>query len=323
VHNSGSAYAGAMATVHIPGTTLHVSDIVFGTNIFGWSIHDQSEANRILDAVVDAGINFLDSADMYVQWHPGGVGGESERMIGSWLATSGKRDQVVIATKVGKMTARPGLRRDNIIAAVDDSLRRLGTDHIDLYYAHFDDRETPLEETLETFHELAVAGKVLALGASNYSAQRLHEAHTIATTHSLTPYVAVQNEYNLVTRDHYESDTAPAATELGLVGFPFFGLASGFLTGKYRPGVAHDSVRSERVAKDYLTDGNLKTLDRLITVAKKHGAEPATVAIEWLRRQPGVHAPIASARNTDQLAALLARVDLTDEDVVFLSGETT
>jgi aryl-alcohol dehydrogenase-like predicted oxidoreductase len=309
-----------MDTVHIPGTDLHVSDIVFGTNIFGWSIHNQHEANRLLDEVVDSGINFLDSADMYVQWHPGGVGGESEKMIGAWLAQSGKRDQVVIATKVGKMTTRPGLSRENIIAAVDDSLRRLGTDHIDLYYAHFDDQETRLEETLRAFHELVVAGKVLALGASNYSADRLREAHTIATTNSLTPYVALQNEYNLVTRDHYESDSVPAIDELGLVGFPFFGLASGFLTGKYRPGATADSVRGERVARDYLTDDNQKVLDRVLTVAKKHGAEPASVAIEWLRKRPGVHAPIASARNADQLATLLTRVDLTDHDMAFLDG---
>ena len=311
-----------MAPVNIPGTDLHVSNIVFGTNVFGWSIHNQAEANRLLDAVVDAGINFLDSADMYVQWHPGGVGGESETMIGSWLATSGKRDQVVIATKVGKMNARPGLSRDNIIAAVDDSLRRLGTDHIDLYYAHFDDRETPLEETLQAFHELVVAGKVLALGASNYSAKRLRETHAIATANSLTPYVALQNEYNLVTRDHYESDSVPAIEELGLVGFPFFSLASGFLTGKYRPGVENDSVRSERVARDYLTEDNHKTLERLLAVSDRHGAEPASVAIEWLRRRPGVHAPIASARNADQLATLLTRVELTEEDLAFLSGDT-
>lgn len=310
-----------MAFITLPTTDIRVSDIVFGANVFGWSIHDQSEANRLLDTVVDAGINFLDSADMYVQWHPGGTGGESEKMIGSWLATSGKRDQVVIATKVGKMTARPGLRRENILAAIDDSLTRLGVDYIDLYYAHLDDHDTPLEETLSTFHELVTAGKVRALGASNYSAARLHEAHSIATSNSLTPYVALQNQYNLVTRDHYESDTVAAIDELGLVGFPFFGLASGFLTGKYRPGVPNDSVRQERVARDYLTDDNMKVLDRLLAVADKHGAEPASVAIEWLRRRPGVHAPIASGRNAEQLATLLTRIDLSDEDMAFLSGE--
>jgi aryl-alcohol dehydrogenase-like predicted oxidoreductase len=311
-----------MATVNIPGTHLQVSDLVFGTNVFGWSIHNQSEANRLLDAVVDSGINFLDSADMYVQWHPGGVGGESESAIGSWLATSAKRDQVVIATKVGKMTTRPGLSRANVVAAVDDSLRRLGTDHIDLYYAHYDDQDTPLEETLQAFHELVVAGKVLALGASNYSAARLHDAHSIATNNSLTPYVALQNEYNLVTREHYESDSVPAIEELGLVGFPFFGLASGFLTGKYRPGVSNDSVRSERVLRDYLTEENLATVARVMAVAQRHGVEPASVAIEWLRRRCGVHAPIVSARNTDQLATLLVRVELTEDDMAVLGGDT-
>ena len=309
-----------MASLTLPGTTIHVSDLVFGANVFGWSIHDQADCDRLLDSVVDAGINFLDSADMYVQWHPGGVGGESETMIGSWLAKTGKRDQVVIATKVGKMTSRPGLRPENIFAAVDDSLRRLGTDYIDLYYAHLDDQDTPLEESLQAFHELVVAGKVRALGASNYSAKRLHEAHTIATENGLTPYVAVQNQYNLVTRDHYEADTVGAIHDLGLVGFPFFALASGFLTGKYRGGQSADSVRLERVSRDYLTDENLKILDRVLAVAKNHGAEPASVALEWLRRRPGVHAPIVSGRNTEQLATLLTRVELSDADMEFLSG---
>lgn len=297
--------------------------MVFGTNVFGWSIHDQAEANRLLDAVWDSGINFFDSADMYVQWHPGGVGGESETMIGAWLAQSGKRDQVVLATKVGKMTTRPGLSRTNIMAAVDDSLRRLGTDYIDLYYAHLDDQETPLEETLSTLHELVVSGKVRALGASNYSAKRLIEAHQIATSHSLTPYVALQNEYNLVTREHYESDSVAAIKQLGMVGFPYFALASGFLTGKYRRGQGGNSVRLERVERDYLTETNLAILDRVIELAQKYNVEPASVALEWLRRQPGVDAPIASARTTEQLTALLTRVDLDDDDMTSLSGSGT
>jgi len=309
-----------MAPITLPGTDIEVSDVVFGTNVFGWSIHDQTECNRLLDDVVDSGIWFFDTADAYVQWHGDGVGGESETMIGSWLASSKKRDQVVIATKVGKMGTRPGLRADNIAAACDDSLRRLGTDHIDLYYAHFDDRDTPLEETLSAFHDLVVAGKVLALGASNYSARRLREAASIASDNSLTPYVAVQNEYNLVTRDHYESDTVPAIEELGLAGFPFFALASGFLTGKYHPGATHTSVRAGRVTRDYLTDANLDVLRRLTTVADQHGVEPASVAMEWLRRQPGVHAPIASARTPDQLRTLLTRVALSDQDMETLSA---
>ena len=316
-------YAVGMESLSLPGTTIDVPDLIFGANVFGWSIRDEDEGHRLLDAVVDAGMTFLDSADMYVQWHPGGVGGESEAMIGSWLAKTGKRDKVVIATKVGKMTVRPGLRRENIFAAVDDSLRRLGTDYIDLYYAHFDDLDTPLEETLQAFHELVLAGKVRALGASNYSATRLHEAHTIAAENNLTPYVAVQNQYNLVTRDDYETDTVGAIKDLGLMGFPYFALASGFLTGKYRAGKSPDSVRAERVSRDYLTDDNLTILDRVLSVAKNHGVEPTSVALEWLRRRPGVHAPIASARNTEQLATLLTRVDLSDADMDYLSGDVT
>ena len=307
-----------MAPITLPGTDITVSDLAFGTNVFGWSIHDQSEANRLLDAVVDAGITFLDSADMYVQWHGDGIGGESETIIGSWLATSHKRDQVVIATKVGKMRTRPGLGRANIMAAVDESLTRLGVDHIDLYYAHLDDRETPLEETLQAFHDLVKAGKVRALGASNYEAARLREAHALATQNSITGFVALQNEYNLVTRDHYETDSVPALHELGMVGFPYFGLASGFLTGKYSPGSTDRSVRAERVRSAYLTPENLQVVDRLVRVAARHLVEPASIAIEWLRRQPGVTAPIASARTPEQLATLLTRVDLSAEDMVEL-----
>jgi aryl-alcohol dehydrogenase (NADP+) len=310
-----------MAEITLPGTTIMVSDLVFGTNVFGWSIHDQSEANRLLDAAVDAGITFLDTADMYVQWHGNGRGGESEEMIGQWLRCSGARDRIVIASKVGKMTTRPGLSRANIMAAANDSLTRLGVDHIDLYYAHFDDRDTPLEETLSAFQELIDAGKVLALGASNYSHARLSEAHRIATENSLTPYVALQNEYNLVTRGHYETDSVPAINELGLVAFPYFGLASGFLTGKYRQGETTTSVRSERVTRDYLTPGNVDTVERVIAVAERHSVEPASVAIEWLRRRPGVTAPIVSARTIEQLGHLVRRVDLTPQDMMSLTGD--
>jgi aryl-alcohol dehydrogenase-like predicted oxidoreductase len=305
----------------IPGTSLPVSDLVFGTNVFGWSIHDQSEANLLLDAVVDSGITFLDSADMYVQWWADGVGGESEKMIGQWLARSGRRDDVIIATKVGKMTRRPGLTRKNILAACDDSLSRLGIDHIDLYYAHLDDRETPLEESLGAFQELIGAGKVLALGASNFESHRLHEAHRVATANGLTPFSALQNEYNLITRSEYEKDSVPAIKELGLLGFPYFGLASGFLTGKYRAGSTTDSVRQERVARDYLTPGNLAIVERVTTVAKRHGVAPASVAIEWLRRQPGVSAPIVSARTPNQLSALMERVELSPEEMTILSSQ--
>lgn len=309
-----------MAPITLPGTDITVSDLVFGTNVFGWSIHDQADANRLLDAVVDAGITFLDSADMYVQWHGDGVGGESETMIGSWLRTSRARDKVVIATKVGKMTRRPGLTPANIMAAVDDSLTRLGIDHIDLYYAHYDDRDTPLEETLSALHDLVQSGKVRALGASNYSANRLFEARAVSQAHGFAGYVALQNEYNLVTRDHYETDSVPAVTDLGLLGFPYFGLASGFLTGKYSTGSTNKSVRAERVTRDFASEDNLKVVDRLLAVAKRHDAAPASVALEWLRRQPGVAAPIASARTPEQLAALLARVDLSAHDLRELSG---
>lgn len=297
------------------------SGLVFGCNVFGWSIHDQREANRLLDAVIDSGMTDLDTADMYVQWHPGGQGGESETLIGSWLTSSGLRDHVTIATKVGKMRARPGLSPENIAQAAEDSLRRLCTDRIDLYYAHLDDTATPLEDTLAAFQKLIDQGKVRSIGASNYTSARLLDAHRIAVENSLTPFVALQNEYNLVTRDHYETDSVPVIEQLGLQAFPYFGLASGFLTGKYRPGTDSDSVRAEQVARDYFTPANLAIVERVCDIAARHGVEPATVAIEWLRRQPGVTAPIVSARTPEQLAHLLRRVDLSDADMTTLAGD--
>lgn len=314
-----------MGAGRVAGTTIEVSDIVFGTNVFGWSIHDQDDANRLLDQVVDRGVTFLDTADMYVQWWAEGVGGESETMIGSWLRQSAKRHWVTIATKVGKMLTRPGLSRENIRRACHDSLTRLGVDHIDLYYAHLDDRDTPLEESMGAFHELVEEGKVLALGASNFTATRLRQANNVAAENSLTPFVALQNHYNLVTRHDYETDSVPVIEELGLAAFPYFGLASGFLTGKYQPGTTADSVRTERVASTYITDDNLAVVRNVIAVSQRHGVEPASVAIEWLRRQPGVTAPIVSARNAEQLDHLLVRVPLTDDDLTILgspSGQT-
>ena len=193
----------------LPHSTLKVSTLCFGANVFGWSIHDQAEANRLLDEVFARGVNFFDSADMYVQWITGNSGGESERALGAWLKSSSiNRDDVVIATKVGKMTTRPGLSRDTIKAAANESLHRLGVDTIDLYYAHLDDESIPLEETLGAFGELIDEGKVRHIGASNYSSTRLRQALEISDTHGLPRYVAVQNHYNLVAREPFESDMA-------------------------------------------------------------------------------------------------------------------
>jgi len=307
--------------ISLPHSDLRVSSLCFGANVFGWSIHDQTEANRLLDEVVARGVNFFDSADMYVQWVEGNTGGESERALGEWLRTSRvNRDDIVVATKVGKMTNRPGLSPENILAAADESLARLGIDTIDLYYAHRDDDTVPMEDTLGAFQQLIDAGKVRAIGASNFTSERLTQALDLALDHGLPRHVAVQNHYNLVAREPYESDMAPLVEREDLWGLPFFSLASGFLTGKYQRGEQSDSVRLERVEGDYFSDENFDTLDRLLAVAARLEVAPATVALEWLRRQRGVTAPIASASRIEQLDALLADVTLSDADLAELSG---
>ena len=308
--------------ITLPHSSLTVSSLCFGANVFGWSIHDQSEANRLLDEVLARGVNFFDSADMYVQWIEGNSGGESERTLGAWLKSSSiNRDDVVIATKVGKMTTRPGLSPENIKAAADESLQRLGIDTIDLYYAHLDDESVPLEDTLGAFGELIDEGKVRHIGASNYSSTRLRKALEISDTHGLPRYVAVQNHYNLVAREPFESDMADLVEKENLWGLPYFSLASGFLTGKYQRGESNDSVRLDRVKDDYISDENFDTLDRLLEVSSRLGVAPATVALAWLRARPGVTAPIASASRIDQLDALLAEMTLSPDDVSYLSGD--
>ena len=307
--------------ITLPHSELSVSSLCFGANVFGWSIHDQADANRLLDEIVGRGVNFFDSADMYVQWVEGNSGGESERMLGSWLTTSSvNRDDVVIATKVGKMTSRPGLSPENIKKAADESLQRLGIDSIDLYYAHRDDETVPIEDTLGAFKELIDAGKVRAIGASNFTGARLREALDIADREGLPRYVAVQNHYNLVAREPYESDMASLVESEGLWGLPYFSLASGFLTGKYRRGDSADSVRVERVSSVYFSDENFDTLDRLLEVSEQREVAPASVALSWLRAQRGVTAPIASASRIDQLDDLFAEVTLSGDELNFLAG---
>lgn len=307
--------------ITLPGTALEVSSLCFGANVFGWSIHEQRAANALLDHLFAQGVNFFDSADMYVQWHPGNRGGESELMLGQWLRDSRiARDEVVIATKVGKMTSRPGLSPENIRLAADESLARLGIDTIDLYYAHFDDQTVPLEDTLGAFSELIDQGKVSYIAASNYSPERLAEAHAISRRLAIPGYIAVQNHYNLVYRDEYEAGMADYVESHQLAGLPYFSLASGFLTGKYSRQSQPESPRVQRVTDTYFSARNFDTLDRLHAVAGRHGVEPASVALEWLRQQPGVSAPIASASHIDQVTPLLQRVQLTPEDLAALDN---
>jgi aryl-alcohol dehydrogenase-like predicted oxidoreductase len=293
----------------IPRTDLDVSGLCLGGNVFGWTA-DREASFAVLDAYAAADGNFIDTADVYLARAPGNSGGESETIIGEWFAArSGMREAIVIATKVGKLAGLDNLRPETIHRAADDSLRRLGTDHIDLYYAHFDDTDTPLAETLGAFGELIEAGKVRHIAASNYSGARLAEALEIAARDGLPRYVALQPHYNLMERD-FESDQRPVCEREEVSVFPFYALAKGFLTGKYRPGgEAVDSPRAEGAAS-YLDDRGERMLAALDEIAAAHATEPAAVALAWLREQPTVLAPIASARNVDQLAPLLASITL-------------
>jgi aryl-alcohol dehydrogenase-like predicted oxidoreductase len=303
--------------IRLPKTTLDVSPICLGGNVFGWSA-DKDESFAVLDAFVAAGGNFIDTADVYSEWVDGHVGGESETIIGAWMAARGNRSEIVIATKVAMLSTRPGLSRANIMAAVEDSLRRLQTDYIDLYYSHKDDPTVPLEETLGAFDELVKAGKVRNIGASNYVGARLHEAAEVSKTHGFAEYSVLQNRYNLVDREPFETDSAPALAELGISAVPFYGIALGFLTGKYQPGVELKTARTEG-AKQYFTDENWATLAKVTKLASELGVSEAAIALAWLRAQPTVGVPIASARTVEQLAALMQHVDLTAEQVAYLS----
>lgn len=303
-------------------TALDLGPLVLGGNVFGWTT-DRDTGFRVLDAFVEGGGRAIDTADVYVAWLPGNAGGESETIIGEWMASRGNRDDVVIATKVGSLPARKGLSAATIEAAVEDSLRRLRTDRIDLYFAHVDDPAVPQEETLAAFDRLVQAGKVREIGASNFSADRLRTAAAIAAAEGLTPFTVAQDKWSLVERG-IEQELVPALEELGIVEIPYSSLASGFLTGKYRPGTATESARAER-AGGYLDDPrNVDLLEVLDAVAADHGTSVTAVALAWLAAQRTVAAPIASARTPEQLADLLAasRVALTPQDLEQLSAAT-
>jgi aryl-alcohol dehydrogenase-like predicted oxidoreductase len=305
----------------IPRTDLDVSALCLGGNVFGWTA-GRDESFAVLDGFLAGGGNFIDTADVYMAGAPGNSGGESETIIGEWIAArTGVRDDVVIATKHGKLPGLDNLRAETIRTAAENSLQRLGIETIDLLYAHFDDPDTPLAETLGAFGELIEAGKVRHIAASNYSAARLTEALEIAEREGLPRYVALQPEYNLMERD-YEVDQQAVCEREDIACFPYYALAKGFLTGKYRPGGEQvDSVRAEG-ASAYLDNRGEAMLGALDEIGAAHGVEPAAVAIAWLGAQPTVLAPIASARNEDQLAPLLAGIQLTlgDDELARLTA---
>ncbi|MDX3215340.1 aldo/keto reductase [Streptomyces sp. ME02-6991-2B] len=296
----------------IGNSDLDVFPLCLGGNVFGWTA-DEATSFEVLDAYTEAGGNFIDTADVYSAWVPGHTGGESETVIGSWLAKRGRRDDVVVATKVGSHPGFKGLKAATIKAGAEESLRRLGTDRIDLYYTHFDDLETPVEEIVTALDALVREGKVRHVAASNISPERLAASLEFAEREGLATYVALQQHYNLVEREQYEAGATALRDVVqahGLASVPYFGLARGFLTGKYRPGVTVDSARAEG-ARGYLdSERGPRVLAALDEVAGAHGVEPASVALAWLRSRPTVVAPIASARTPGQLSALLASVSL-------------
>lgn len=290
---------------------LEVSPLAFGGNVFGWTA-DEAMSMALLDRFVDEGFNFIDTADVYSRWAPGNQGGESEIVIGKWLARSGKRDKVVIATKVG-MEMGPdkiGLAPDYIRRAVDDSLKRLQTDYIDLYQSHKDDENTSLEDTLATYDELIKAGKVRAIGASNYSAPRFAESLEVSKRHKLPRYESMQPNYNLYDRAEFEAQLQGVCLQNDIGIIPYFSLASGFLTGKYRSEKDVAGKPRERMVKKYLNERGYRILDALDAVASEIAATPAQVAIAWLMAQPGMTAPIASATSIQQLESLFAATRL-------------
>jgi aryl-alcohol dehydrogenase-like predicted oxidoreductase len=295
---------------------LEVFPLALGGNVFGWTA-DEAASFAVLDAYTAAGGNFVDTADSYSAWVDGNSGGESETIIGKWLKARGNRADVVIATKVSQHPEYQGLSAANIKAAADASLRRLGTDHIDLYYTHFDKPEVPVEEILGALDELVRAGKVRYIAASNISAERLRASLEFSEREGLARYVALQPHYNLVSRDTYEGELQDVAERAGLAAVPYFALASGFLTGKYRPGAAVDSARAEGAARHLGSERGQRVLAALDEIAQAHGAPVATVALAWLAAQPTVAAPIASARTVEQLPALLgvAELSLTAEEL--------
>jgi len=293
---------------------LKVSPLAFGGNVFGWTA-DEATSMQLLDRFVDEGFNFIDTADMYSRWAPGNEGGESETVIGKWLSKSGKRDKVIIATKLGMEMGpgKKGLAPAYIRSAVEDSLKRLQTDYIDLYQSHTDDAATPLADTLGAYDELIKAGKVRAIGASNYSADRFEEALAVSKQHNLPRYETMQPNYNLYDRADFEDRLQKICVDNEVGVIPYFSLAAGFLTGKYRSEKDLENKPRARMVKKYLNERGLRILGALDTVAKATASTPARVAIAWLTAQPGIVAPIASATSIQQLDELFAatRLQLT------------
>ena len=296
---------------------LEVSQLCLGGNTFGWTASAE-ESFAVLDKFVEAGGNIVDSADMYSVWKPGNTGGESETILGEWMKKRGNRSRMMIATKVGMFSARSGLSAANIKVAAEESLQRLQSDYIDLYYAHTDDPKTPLEETLQAFNELVKAGKVRHIAASNYNQDRLAEALRISKTQGWASYVALQPHFNLLEQDNFPERYRAFCICEGVGVLPYYGLARGFLTGKYRPRAQVESARASHVEK-YTNDRGWATLAKLEEIAANHKTTMAAVALAWLRQQESIVAPIASARVVSQLEDLLPTPMLSGQELADLT----
>ena len=310
-----------MKKIQIGKTDLQITPFNLGGNVFGWTL-DEQKSFEILDAFVEAGHNFIDTADMYSYWIDGGAGGESETIIGKWMKARGNRDQMIIATKVGGPTGvnEPDIGRKHIMETVDKSLERLQTDYIDLYYLHYDDEKTPVEETLRAFDELVKAGKVRHIAASNISPERLKESLEFSDKNNLSKYQALQPLYNLVERKGYETNYAPIVAEHQLTVFPYSALASGFLSGKYRSEADFNKSPRGQGAANYLNENGLNVLNALDQIAEKHQTAPAAVSLAWLSAQPNIGGPIASATSKGQLTEILSSttLQLDDADLALL-----
>ncbi|CAB4545753.1 unannotated protein [freshwater metagenome] len=305
--------------ITIADTDLVVHPLCLGSNIFG-SNANEAESHAVMDAYFNLGGNFIDTADMYNQWVEGHIGGESETIIGSWMKARNNRQSMVIATKVSKMDTRPGLSAKNIFAACEESLNRLQTDYIDLYYSHEDDASVSLEETLGAYSQLIAEGKVRYIAASNFTPARLRESIKFSNDNNLPAYVAVQELYNLVDRTTYEGEMQQVVAELGISNLPFYGIARGFLTGKYRPGITEVDSKRAAGAREYANDKNYAVLAAMDVIAKEHNASLAAIALAWLRSNPTVSAPIASARTVGQLEEIIQVVELSPDEVQTLTS---
>ena len=304
--------------IKLANTDLTVYPLCLGGNVFGYSA-DKQNSEAVLSFYADNGGNFIDTADMYSQWAPGHIGGESETIIGDWMAKRGNRQKMIIATKVSKLDTRPGLKAANIRAACDESLKRLKSDYIDMYYAHQDDLDTPIEESLGAFDELIKAGKVRYIAASNFTPERLQESLDISKANGLSSYIASQDQYNLLDRE-YEKGLMPTIEKNNLSQIPFYGLARGFLTGKYRPGVSVESVRASGVASNYANELGWNLLSKLDQIAKDKKTTVAAISLAWLRAQPTVATPIASATKLEQIKEIMPIVELSSQELQTLTN---